>query len=193
MKSIKILLACAMPLFITACGSDSTDSTTSIPAVKTALEGTWTTDCSLFSSSNTSENSVILSVVFATDNWKRISAVYSDQSCKIKARKSVEEGRFSIENKNDQFQEIDYSLNSLTNTMLVDASVEFANNNNFFGYNEWKLNESHTVDLGGETFNIFKIEGDKLYTGNCTGSFTCMSKELRPDTIYKQAMYIRLK
>ncbi len=189
MKFLKtsVLIYTSLILFCTSC-SDDNDKPSDI------LEGTWETHC------KTSVSDGRLNFSISKNTYKDSSVtgsdiIYKDSSCTEKVSEIKFLASYVIGDPVsdiDGAKNIDLVLKDTTLTLYSSELADIYNDNNFLGHNDWEINSPKSL-LGQEfnsgcgaitqdsvLYDIFKIDGNRLYSGENTSICFASSEIIRP-------------
>ncbi len=187
-NTLKIGSLLLLSLMLFACkGKDKPTATDLVPVTSdasadaSALEGTWTYACT---ADPDSQGDSLQQTQKYTGN-KLVLTVTSNKGldCKVPLITSEMAGDFTIGKAVDDHSNIARTAHHLVVTIRDQATVDMANNGELadfgFGLKDWKLNVPKDLtgnklaveyySLNSTELDIFKIENNKLYTGDLNG------------------------
>ena len=172
-KITKIAALCTLPLILTACGGDDGGSSSNTEAwfksAPTELEGTWKSDCILEEGDYT-----INTEIYTGNKVSGITTTYSDPQCQNEDSKTLMTAQLKVGNSvGTEYIEVDAIIKSIKASLSNQEFVTEANEQNFLGFSNWKINVFKNVKDSPEFTedsmkDIIKIDGNKLYFGDDT-------------------------
>ena len=159
--------------------------------IPTVLEGTWTYDCA--TDPDSQGNSLQQTQKYTGYQIVRTETSSKGLHCKKPLIESQITGTFSIGDAVDDHNNIDRTGHQIVVTIRDQATVDQANAGQLgefgFGLTDWKLNEPKDLTsnpladkyyfLDNTDHDIFKIKGNKLYSGDLNGDIV----DNRPTTL----------
>lgn len=176
-------------IILTACSSDGDDDNGG--NADPALEGTWSEACTYDADDDTYSK---ISMTFTGSNYSISSGAYSDANCSIALFTMAGEGTYDsgkekILASGDTVKEADITAKSATLTLKNDSDVADFNTASICDKTNWQKDVAMSIlacsDLGLtiKSYDIYKIDGNKLYFGDTEGAKDGKTEATRPDEL----------
>ncbi len=195
-NTLKIAPLLLLSLMLFACkGKDKTTAPAPAPAPSpapaSALEGTWTYAC--VADPESQGNSLQETQKYIGNKAVLTITTNRGLDCKVPLITSEMAGDFTIGKAVDEHRDIDRTAHHIVVTIRDQATVDMANAGQLadfgFGLKDWKLNVPKDLTgnklavefygLNTTEFDIFKVENNKLYSGDLNGDIV----DHRPTTL----------
>lgn len=196
LKKIMIFIILIAFLGFISCTTEEEEEET---AVTTELEGSWETGCKTSTDENGDPEYSIEIDTYPENSFTVLETRYEESTCitkifEVKSATTFVIGDFVAGV--DGAKKIDFTISEITFTPLDAGLVSIFNQNTVFGISDWAINTPRSI-LGNEVddgcgvintghvfYYIFKIDADKLYYGDESGtSCSRYSEASRPTAL----------